>query len=214
VPYLTSETIPAAKCRRLLIPDDLDIIASVTGALHELCKAQNWEQFGAVTIGEIVQAMIAMLGTFEECQSMIGVVVPVTLAELPDWMLLCDGTIYDRVDYPELYDVLHPAYRLGSELGFRVPDLRRQTIVGAEPDGYDVGLFKGHEEIALTVAQLPSHAHSYTILSTAQPLLFGEVPAGFVFQTQVAVNTGAVGGNEAHPNLQPSLCMDYAIIAR
>jgi hypothetical protein len=58
-------------CRRVLIPNDLQIIAAVNGALLELTKNYNWEQFGSASPEEIAAAMFAMYQAYvsEPCES-------------------------------------------------------------------------------------------------------------------------------------------------
>lgn len=71
MPYLTPDSIPEeTDCRSLLIPASTDWLALVSGALTELTKTWNWEQFGAVTVEEAVAAMQTMIDEYYEgCQS-------------------------------------------------------------------------------------------------------------------------------------------------
>lgn len=67
MPWLTPETLPTTfVCRQVLIPEDVDIIAAVTGALLDLTRASNWEQHGAITPDEISSAMATMVMEFWE----------------------------------------------------------------------------------------------------------------------------------------------------
>lgn len=62
MPYLTPESIPVTtRCRTLLIPDDILILAAVNGALYDLALAENWEQYGAVTPSEMAERMMTVL---------------------------------------------------------------------------------------------------------------------------------------------------------
>jgi len=55
MPYLTPDEIPEDDtCRPLFIPQGSEWLAIVSGALTELTKPWNWEQFGAVTVQEAV----------------------------------------------------------------------------------------------------------------------------------------------------------------
>lgn len=73
MPYLTPDTIPTERvCRTLKIPADLDIVGAVSGALLELTKPYNWEQFGAVTPDEIAQEMVVMLNDYLESECEAG----------------------------------------------------------------------------------------------------------------------------------------------
>jgi len=65
VPYLTPDSIPEeTDCRSLLIPASTDWLAIVSGALTELTKTWNWQQFGSVTVDEAVDAMQAMIDLY------------------------------------------------------------------------------------------------------------------------------------------------------
>jgi len=65
MPYLTGNSLPAETvCGRLFIPNDVQVIANVCGALLELTKSYNWQQFGATTVAETVMAMVVMVNGF------------------------------------------------------------------------------------------------------------------------------------------------------
>lgn len=65
MPYLTGDSLPSeVVCGRLFIPNDRQLIANIVGALLELTKAYNWQQFGAVTVAETVAAMLIMVNGF------------------------------------------------------------------------------------------------------------------------------------------------------
>jgi len=58
MPYLTPEELPEERaCRALLIPDNYEWLALISGALTELTKEWNWEQWGAVSISDTVTEM-------------------------------------------------------------------------------------------------------------------------------------------------------------
>lgn len=88
MPWLTPNEIPATTlCRRLLIPDDLEIVAAVSGALLSLTYAHNWEQFGTVTPEEIASAMQEMY--FEWFDTDTTCIYP--LADETDLLLMDDA---------------------------------------------------------------------------------------------------------------------------
>jgi len=65
MPYLTPDSIPEdGNCRPLFIPASTDWLAIVSGALTELIKPYNWEQAGAVTVEEAIEAMQAMIDLY------------------------------------------------------------------------------------------------------------------------------------------------------
>lgn len=60
--YLTPDALPDnTLCRALLIPDDPDWLALVTGALSELTHAYNFEQFGTLTPEETAERFLTMI---------------------------------------------------------------------------------------------------------------------------------------------------------
>lgn len=65
MPYLTPDAIPEdAICRPLFIPDDTSWLAIVSGALTELTKVWNWEQFGTLTPEQCVERMQLMIADY------------------------------------------------------------------------------------------------------------------------------------------------------
>jgi len=58
MPWLTPDSIPEGDdCRPLSIPADSNWLALVSGALTELTKPYNWQQFGSLTVDETVAKM-------------------------------------------------------------------------------------------------------------------------------------------------------------
>lgn len=159
--WLTPESLPPTNvCRRLSIPDTLLFRAAVNGALLELSKAENWEQFGAVTPEEAAAAALEMLYEFDEKNGycMIGSIVPVITAHTPENMLLCDGSTYLSADYPDLAGIIDSALLVGFD-SFRVPDLRQRFVFGAG-DSYATNVVGGEEDVTLAASQMPSHTHT------------------------------------------------------
>lgn len=60
----------------------------------------------------------------------IGAVVPYTSNDVPSGFLLCDGSTYNKADYPLLYAKTPAALRI-DENTFKVPDLREKFVEGA-----------------------------------------------------------------------------------
>jgi hypothetical protein len=58
MPWLTGDTWGGGTiCRRLVIPNDISLIAAVNGALLPLTYESNWEQFGTATPEAVADAM-------------------------------------------------------------------------------------------------------------------------------------------------------------
>jgi microcystin-dependent protein len=137
--------------------------------------------------------------------------------------LLCDGTQYNRVDYPDLYDVLDTAYIVNADT-FRVPDLAHKSIVG-EGSGWVVGDTGGAEDHTLITNEMPAHSHTNTPHShsegIAAPVLVTiglEVPtAAAIPGVSVTGATGVVidstGGDQPHNNMPPYEVLTPVMVA-
>lgn len=135
------------------------------------------------------------------------------LADLPDWCLPCDGTTYDRVDYPELYAALDDVFILDADT-FQTPDTQERVIVGLG-GSYSMGDTFGENAHALTEAENAQHHHTYysptynvDVESVGVP-----DPTG-VGLPKLPENTSNSGSGQAHENRQPSLVLRHYIIAR
>jgi len=205
------------RCRRLLLPLEVDWIAPINGALIELTREWNWEQSpGGITPKQAADEYALLFDQYSKDNCMIGVIFIHAASQAPSGSLPCDGATHNRSDYPDLFDHLDAAYHIGSTQFF-TPDLRGRAVVG---DGTGTGLTNrpfavafGAETHTLTQPQLANHAHTHnTALVTPVLAAPGVVPVSLV--AVAPQNTGATGGNQAHNNMQPSLPLHYAIWAK
>lgn len=226
--YPAPDDAPARTvCRRIYIPNDPNIIAAVNDVLVYLTQETAWIESPGVPNWKIRALITQMWFDFTESDCMIGTVVPVVRAVLPDWMLPADGGTYQRADYPSLYELIDTEYIIDSDT-FRTPDLRGLTVIGAS-DAYPVDATGGAVEHVLTVDQIPSHSHStpphshtyfqYTfgidIESVGVPDPTGVGQPALPNNTEQAVVTiDSTGGDQAHNNMQPYRSLRYAVIAR
>lgn len=244
MPYLTPNSAPANSfvCRRVFIPNNLDFLMLVNGALSELCFEYNFEQFGDLTPDETAQIFRDMFTRYIRSNAcMLGMILPFASATLPPDCLECDGSVYNRVDYPDLYSVLHPSLILNEDQ-FQTPNLIQRVVMGASGD---MGVQPAHEllgeaEVTLTEDQMPEHSHtnlphSHTTLphthadGIAVPTIINggiEAPAAsttpgvsitsaetvIVNDSSITINNTGLG--EAHNNIQPSYTLRYCMIAR
>lgn len=125
---------------------------------------------------------------------------PVSLPDKPEKWLLCDGSSYDAVDYPELHAVLHTSF-VPSSITFNVPDLSERFLYGVDTDG-NVGTTGGASTHALTIGEIPAHSHTIAqgngVGNTARA-----VEADAATPSNPTQTTSSVGGGGAHNNMPP-----------
>lgn len=175
--WVTPDSLPSTYlCRRLLIPNQLFFIAAVNGAIEQLAHEYNWEQVGTVTAEEAAAAMEQMYNQYQESDGlcMIGAIVPMARDTLPSHMLPCDGSNFDRVDYPELYAVISGDLKIDPDT-FQTPDLRSRFIYGTPDAGTDYAT-GGAETVELTESELPE------VTPTTQPHSHTNSPHGHTTQ--------------------------------
>jgi len=220
VAYLTPDTIPADTiCRVLFIPNDREWIANVTGALQLLTFPSSFVEFGLLTPDQTAEAYIPMFNQFCFNQGVcrvIGEIIAYAGNTSPDarW-LLCDGASLVRSDYPDLFTVIGTTYGSVDSSHFTLPDLRGRSPLGA---GSGPGLSPraigdsfGEENHTLTVSELASHSHTTgnsVLIATATP-----PPVDVLGPNPFQAVTGNTGGDSPHNNMQPSLAVNYLIVA-
>mgnify|MGYP000405387397 CR=1 FL=1 len=215
MPYITPNSIPTTVyCGRLLIPDDIYILAAVKGAIFELTKSENWEQVGAKTPDEMATEMSKMYDILMEgSHCMIGSLIHYATSLPPTGVLACDGAVYNRVDYPILYDAILPILQIDADT-FNVPNIQDAFML-ASGANHDVFTNGGDETVTLSIDQLPSHSHSYNVPTTNIDVESVGVPdptgAGIPMLPAV---TGNTGNNQAHENMPPFVTFAVGIVAK
>jgi len=152
--------------------------------------------------------------TLDELMSnLVGLCVPAIFATASAFKFLpLDGGIYEKNDYPLLYDALDSQYVIsGSQ--FTVPDFRNRVPVGAGGN-YALGDTFGVDAVTLTIDEIPAHTHTETYPSFNVDLEAPGAPdvlaAG---NPPITQPTGSAGGGLSHENRQPSIAVNWFVIA-
>lgn len=232
--WLTPDAATGFICRRLLIPDGLDWLGIVTGALNELIYAYNFETDGDQTPDQTAAAFQIMFDQFcldedQECR-MIGEIIIFASDTSPNtnW-LSCDGISLLRSDYPDLFAVIGTTFGSVDTTHFSLPDLSGRVPVG---DGSGSGLTPralgdvfGEETHVLSVGELASHGHidsghahtEGTTVPTAITIGPG-APAPAAIGSVGVTGSGSAsitntGSDSPHNNMQPGLALHFFIVA-
>lgn len=228
--WLTPDVIttPTTICRRFVLPNDLSIVAAFSGAVLELLKLSSWQLFGTMTEQEVVDMMqpIILDGIVSGDWCMLGAIIPYVSVNPPSFSLICDGAIYNRVDYPQLYDAIDPVFHIDADT-FAVPDLVGRFPLGATLGGanpFPIGAMGGEVDHVLTVGELAAHSHVDSghqhaeSLATPTAILIGAgAPAPSAVPSIGVTGSGAAaiqneGSDQAHNNMPPYTAIKYAVI--
>jgi microcystin-dependent protein len=156
----------------------------------------------------------------------------------PKGYAFCNGQLLSIAQNQALFSLLGTTYGGDGRTTFALPDLRSRlpTDWGQGPglSNYQLGQAGGSESVTIDVSTMPSHNHGFNAtavnatantiannLLPAQPTEALATPAFYANNvsgqppiTPVALNSnvcGRTGGNQAHTNLMPSLCITFII---
>lgn len=199
-------------------------IALLFTALGEyLEKSDNWvgsADFGKLTDEEKdeVDAIIAKaereLMTESECETVAQTGIIFMSPADREGSLLCDGTQYHRVDYPDLYAFLVDTPYIDDADHFHVPNMLDVFVLGSDtPD--DTG---GEATHVLSTNELPSHNHQESdrvgdaaFTWTGTTGAYKTLGAGSTNSNTGVLTTQNRGGGQAHNNMPPYITMRFYI---
>lgn len=223
------------------IPADTDPVKLGAAAIRALKTALNtvFSPFlnddgtfknNVVTGAALVDGTVAQSKMAANVLVQTGTVLMFAGGTAPVNFVLCDGSNYDGTSptYAALFALIGTTYgNSGGASHFNVPDLRGRTAV--MPDGgagratsiSGLGTVDGASSVTLTAAQsgVPAHTHDPKSPSTFFLDVVVSGGAGTTVGGTVVVadtTTGPVTGgpqaaSSAHPNLQPSIGINYII---
>jgi len=208
--WLTPDAETGMVYRLIAIPSPF--LYAVNGALTSLEFEHNWEASGNMTVAECAAAMSEMITAYFGGGYMLGAVIPYagSTANLPGHLLLCDGAVYNRVDYPALYAVLAAAYIDDADT-FHTPNLVEKFIMGTDENAGTTG---GEATHTLTVDEIPSHAHTYQPPEFNLDMEGPEIPDIGATILALPSLTGYTGGGQSHNNLPPHHDITYVMVAQ
>jgi microcystin-dependent protein len=146
----------------------------------------------------------------------------------PRGWALCDGQLLAISQNDALFSLLGTIYGGDGRTTFGLPDLRGRIPVhtGSGPglSPRQIGAKAGTETETLTIAQLPAHSHAAKAQATPgdsgnpknrhwaatsnTPAAYSNDPAN---SDMAAAMLSPVGGNQAHSNMMPYLCVNFII---
>jgi microcystin-dependent protein len=131
----------------------------------------------------------------------------------PDGYLICDGSLYNATDYPNLFSVI--GYTYGGSTGqFNVPNLKGRVPVGIDGSQSEfnvLGEVGGEKTHTLTINEMPAHTHSYQNQPNSHQVAVSLTTTGTADDVNIDQTTGSTGGSQAHNNLQPYIVLNYII---
>jgi len=217
----------ATRCVQIIIPDDDAFAALMAGLLALPGNELNYQQLdddkAAALAAQWRDAYVTSDWRGCAVSTPIGAVIS-NPSDTPDagW-LLCDGTQYNRADYPALAALIPEGTPNigGDSTVFFVPNLTGRVLMGAgdtavsPATGAAMGILGGSPTVALGINDIPSHNHNvysgdgYT-LGTA-----GATGAMLGGGSLSGTKTGNAGNGSAptHANMQPYFALYVWIYA-
>jgi microcystin-dependent protein len=142
---------------------------------------------------------------------------------LPTGFLRCDGSAVSRTTYADLFSVIGVSFGSGDGIStFNLPDFgsRVPIGVGTGTDGNNerttlLGTKEGEFEHTLTIDEMPSHRHSWSLGANvvanatsahAAVTNYNSTGGGLGVATM-----NSTGGYQSHNNMQPSVGVYYII---
>lgn len=142
-------------------------------------------------------------------EMLIGMVARFVMSAPPGWLEL-DGSTFAEADYPELYGKVPAGWISGTD--FTLPDVEGVFLSGVGSGG-TIAETGGSNSHALTVAEMPSHTHTYTFPVVAPDTISAGAPTPSVPTVTPSTPTSSTGSDAAHENRPAFLSLVVAVYA-
>lgn len=139
----------------------------------------------------------------------------------PRFWALCNGQLLAINQNQALFSLLGTTYGGNGTTNFALPNFQGRVPI-SRGSGFVQGQTSGVENVTLITPQLPAHTH--ILIASSNGPSQGSPNGSYLstFTTDNAYSgagtsntamapTGATGGNQPHPNIQPSLVISFCI---
>jgi microcystin-dependent protein len=144
----------------------------------------------------------------------------------PKGWVLCNGQTLAISQYNALFALIGTYYGGNGTTTFQLPNLQGCAPLhqGTSANGisYNIGQQAGETNVTLNINQIPQHTHNVNANTGADANVpsssvvpgggginaYGTAPGGATMNNAVV---GFTGGNQPHPNMQPSLVLNFCI---
>jgi microcystin-dependent protein len=138
----------------------------------------------------------------------------------PKGWAFCNGQLLPINQNQALFSLLGTTFGGNGQTTFALPDLRGRTPIHVG-SGHTLGERAGEQAQTLSIAQLPTHTHTFSAAATDgdtvtptgnRPGQFSNLyraPTNFVAMDPASVSN--TGGSQAHLNMQPFLTLSFSI---
>ena len=149
-----------------------------------------------------------------------GFILPFGGGTAPSGWLECDGAAVSRSTYSDLFAIIGTIYGAGDgSTTFNLPDLQGRVIMGqggstalrTPTDLENIGDTFGSQTHTLTVNEMPSHNHSFTLWTQDGGGRPERADKATDAENPGSASTNSTGGGSAHNNIQPSIVINYLI---
>lgn len=131
---------------------------------RDLTQAERDELDGIVTTAQLEVLTEVVCETARDTMP-LGIIIPHCRANVPENYVLCDGSLLDPSEYPDLWNEIDAAYKVDL-LGVQyiaLPDMRSRVPIGYESPAWPTGYQGGEAAHQLTHNEMPEHVHDIAL---------------------------------------------------